>query len=175
MSGYNEQFESQIKVYRKRQRLLVAKSIHFRAPCADFKAACRAKLSKPETVKFFWRDGQDSWMKNPGWAMLGFETRPDRKQAEDELKQFGFRGRDIKIQRASQHSVSISPIAHKGSYLYDCSVPLQTFLRSQRALRRLQLIPLSPLLHQLLLRPLLSQARLQTPAPPLQFVTTGLK
>ncbi|CAI6091236.1 unnamed protein product, partial [Clonostachys chloroleuca] len=43
--NYDPEFESHIGVYRRRQRLLVARSIHFRASRADFETTCRAKLS----------------------------------------------------------------------------------------------------------------------------------
>lgn len=105
MTQYDEQFESQLTTYRARRRLLVAKSIHFKASRADFKTVCRGRLSQPDSVKFFWREQDKSWHNHSGWVMLAFELRTECRKAEEELKDFKFRGRDIEVLRASKVAV----------------------------------------------------------------------
>ena len=106
MPSYNAEFEGQLALYRRRQRLLVANNISFKATVTDFEIACRARLSQPNTVRFFWRTPEKSWNKNRGWVMLGFELRTDCRRALEELKDFEFRGRKIGVHKAGRQAVS---------------------------------------------------------------------
>ncbi|KAI5458789.1 hypothetical protein BGZ63DRAFT_407171 [Mariannaea sp. PMI_226] len=102
MSKYDAEFESKISKHRRRQQLLVARSLHFRASKSDFEALCRSKLSEPETVQFFWQPPMHPWHMHRGWAMLAFTSRPHRSQAEEELKDLELRGRKIEIVQAKR-------------------------------------------------------------------------
>ncbi|WYZ35848.1 hypothetical protein EsH8_X_000495 [Colletotrichum jinshuiense] len=101
---YNAEWEDHIKVFRKNRRLLVARGIDFTGTRAAFEAGIRAKLTKPNSVIFLWPPSADN--SNPtrhsGWVMLGFNQRPDVKTAEDDLKNHEFRGRPVRIDRASR-------------------------------------------------------------------------
>ncbi|KAI5458785.1 hypothetical protein BGZ63DRAFT_392040 [Mariannaea sp. PMI_226] len=91
---------------RSQRQLLVAKKIPFEFTCSEFEQACCTKLSKPQTVKFFWRKVEKPWHKHRGWVMLGFRLRSDCRLAEEELKSFEFHGQAITIERASRVAVS---------------------------------------------------------------------
>ena len=110
----DDEFESDISHYRQRRRLLVAKNINFKTSRADFKKACRDALSKPATVKFFWRKPEKPWWQHVGSAMLGFEIRTDCRRAQQELQNFRLKGRDIKIELANKVAVSSTnlPVSH---------------------------------------------------------------
>ncbi|KAF7548674.1 hypothetical protein G7Z17_g6900 [Cylindrodendrum hubeiense] len=54
MAPHNSQWEDQIKGFRKNRRLLVARGIPFSATRAAFETDLRAKLTKPDSVIFFW-------------------------------------------------------------------------------------------------------------------------
>ncbi|KAK3181895.1 hypothetical protein K4F52_006799 [Lecanicillium sp. MT-2017a] len=86
MAPYDAQFESLIQHDRQRRRLLIARGIKFSAATTDFKNFCRAKLTRPESVTFFWQEANNAWSTHRGWAMLGFSTRPDCNLAEQELQ-----------------------------------------------------------------------------------------
>jgi hypothetical protein len=105
---YNAEFEARIEVYRRQRRLLVARNIHFRATPEAFMNACRAKLSRPQSVTFFWRAPDRPYNTHNGWCMLAFELRDDRRQAEEDLENFEIRGRQVTVQRASRQAVSDS-------------------------------------------------------------------
>jgi hypothetical protein len=102
---YDKEFEAKIEVYRRRQRLLVASNIHFKATPADFMNVCRTKLSNPESVTFFWREPNEPHNTHNGWCMLGFELRSECQRAEEDLKQFEYRGRQITIKKAGRKAV----------------------------------------------------------------------
>jgi hypothetical protein len=98
----DEQFESRVSTYREKQRLLVVKSLPFRASIADIKKACREKLTKPETARFFWSQPEDSKNKHPGWCMVGFDFRGDFRQAQQDLQGLEIRGRPIRMEKAKR-------------------------------------------------------------------------
>jgi hypothetical protein len=111
MAPHNTQWEDQIEGFRKNRRLLVARGIPFNATRAAFEADIRAKLVKPDSVIFLWPPPPSANCSNPtrhsGWVMLAFNQRPDAKTAEVNLKNNKFRGRRIRVERASRVAVSL--------------------------------------------------------------------
>lgn len=110
MAPYNAQWEAQIEVYRKNRRLLVARNIDFKATRAAFEADVRARLTKPDSVIFLWPPPSSAQYTNQnrhrGWVMLAFNQRPDARTVEGDLKDYVFRDRPIRIDRASRVAVS---------------------------------------------------------------------
>ncbi|KAH6972540.1 hypothetical protein BKA56DRAFT_677490 [Ilyonectria sp. MPI-CAGE-AT-0026] len=108
MAPHNLQGETQIEDYRRKRRLLVARNIDFKATRATFEADVRAKLTKPGSVIFLWPPPSSAQYSNPnrhrGWVMLGFNQRPDARTAEVDLKDYVFRNRPIRIDRAMRHT-----------------------------------------------------------------------
>lgn len=89
-------------------RLLVVKNIHFKASTADFKKVCRAKLSKPQTVKFIWRAPDRPGQSHRGFVMLEFDFRSDLRRAETELERMQVRNRPVRVEKASRRAVSVT-------------------------------------------------------------------
>ncbi|CAG9973988.1 unnamed protein product [Clonostachys byssicola] len=122
--NYDPEFESRIGVYRRRQRLLVARSIHFRASRADFETACRAKLSNPDSVQFFWQDANHVGHTNHrGWVMLGFDTRENCRLAQRELVNFRVRNRNVNISVASKRAFAPADQSSQESSLAQAAAP----------------------------------------------------
>lgn len=111
MAPHNSHWEAQIEDYRKNRRLLVARNIDFKATRATFEADVRAKLTKPGSVIFLWPPPSSAQYSNPnrhsGWVMLAFNQRPDARTAEVDLKDYVFRNRPIRIDRAMRVSLRI--------------------------------------------------------------------
>ncbi|CAH0054866.1 unnamed protein product [Clonostachys solani] len=122
-SSYDPEFESRIGVYRRRQRLLVARSIHFQASRVDFETACRAKLSNPDSVQFFWQESNNRRHTHRGWVMLGFDTRENCRLALNELANFRVRNRDVNISKASRRAFAPTDQATQGSSLAQAAAP----------------------------------------------------
>ncbi|KAL6406980.1 hypothetical protein AUP68_09800 [Ilyonectria robusta] len=104
MAPHNSQWEAQIEDYRRNRRLLAARNIDFKASRATFEADVRAKLTKPGSVIFLWPPPSSAQYSNPnrhrGWVMLAFNQRPDARTAEVDLKDYVFRNRPIRVDRA---------------------------------------------------------------------------
>ncbi|KAM5370287.1 hypothetical protein ACJZ2D_008583 [Fusarium nematophilum] len=111
MAPYNAEWEGQIEGFRKNRRLLVARNINFKETRASFEANVRARLTKPDSVIFLWPPPSSPQYSNPtrhmGWVMLAFNQRSDVKTAEDDLTNYEFAGRQIRICRASKAAVSL--------------------------------------------------------------------
>lgn len=63
-------------------------------------------LSQPETARFIWQPANRPGNKHQSWAMLAFESCTNCRKAEEELQVLKFRGRDVKVERASRQAVS---------------------------------------------------------------------
>ncbi|KAH7127451.1 hypothetical protein EDB81DRAFT_764628 [Dactylonectria macrodidyma] len=104
MANYDEQFESQLTEYRNKGQLLAATNINLQASRADFKTVCRAKLSQPNTVRFFWQEANNPRHTHRACAMLAFEFQTDLRRAQDELTDIQLLGRDVVIERESKET-----------------------------------------------------------------------
>ncbi|KAH7127452.1 hypothetical protein EDB81DRAFT_907762 [Dactylonectria macrodidyma] len=104
MARRNAEFENKIEVARRSGRLLSAHGIDYRAPLAAFQSACLNRFSDPGTVKFFWRETDAAWKRNPGFAMIEFESITHRDRAFAELEGFVFRGRPVTPKVASKRA-----------------------------------------------------------------------
>ncbi|KAF3071999.1 hypothetical protein CFAM422_005756 [Trichoderma lentiforme] len=110
--NYNAQFESQIASYRSSRRMLIAHNIEFRVIKTDFETIVRAALRRPDSVILFWPPSTEVGFRNSrtrhqGYAMLGFQTRPDRQAAEEDLRNLVVGGRAVRITRSSRVAVSL--------------------------------------------------------------------
>ncbi|KPM44542.1 hypothetical protein AK830_g1974 [Neonectria ditissima] len=105
MSHYNAQWEDQIKEFRKNRRLLVARGISFSVTRATVEAYIRVKLTKPNSVIFFWPPSS-ALLRNPahhmGWVMLGFDQPSDARTAEVDLQNCELNSRQFRVDRASR-------------------------------------------------------------------------
>lgn len=117
MTRYDAEFERQLEAPRRERRLLVVKNIHFKASTTDFKEVCRAKLSKPQTVKFVWQAPNRPWNSHRGFVMLEFDLPSNLRRAEAELEGTVVRNRPVKMERASRKAVSVT---HVVCCLYEC-------------------------------------------------------
>ncbi|OPB42084.1 hypothetical protein A0O28_0032010 [Trichoderma guizhouense] len=113
--NYNAQFESQIASYRSNRRLLIAHNIEFRVIKTDFETIVRAALRQPNSVTFFWPPSTEVGFRNSrtrhqGYAMLEFQTRPDRQAAEEDLRNLVVGGRAVRITRSSRVAFAPSGI-----------------------------------------------------------------
>lgn len=107
MAPHDQAFEAQIVKYRKNRRLLVATNVNHNASSQEFKKFCNKKLSRPNTVKFFWPTGSFAGKKHGATAMLAFEERDHLQKALNDLgEKFQWRGREVKIGKARRHAVS---------------------------------------------------------------------
>ncbi|KAK6222990.1 hypothetical protein QIS74_03835 [Colletotrichum tabaci] len=102
----DDQFEEQIKEYRKARRLLFLRNLNFKADRAEIEAIVLAKLTSPDSAKFFWppaRPGQFTYPnRHTGSVMVGFNQRPDARAAEGELTGLEIRGRPVVLDRAAK-------------------------------------------------------------------------
>ncbi|KAF1736264.1 hypothetical protein CRV24_001871 [Beauveria bassiana] len=106
-------FEQDTHRFRDRNRLLVIKNIGYKVSCADFKQACREKLTKPDDLQppamhFFWQAADRDTDKNlhRGRVEVGFGHREPFVRAEKELRDWIFRGRQLQVEKASRRRVS---------------------------------------------------------------------
>lgn len=104
MTPEEQALENQVKMHRRQRRLLYLQGVHFKATRADFKTVCREKLSM--AIGFHWPEANREGNTHRGWLYLSFESRPDRAQAEEKLKRFKFRGRDIRVEKSKRLAVS---------------------------------------------------------------------
>ncbi|EJP63142.1 uncharacterized protein BBA_07947 [Beauveria bassiana ARSEF 2860] len=102
------QFEQATAPFRDKNRLLVIKSIGYRVPCADFKQACREKMTsdalQPPAMHFFWQAAdRDTHIKlHRGRVEVGFDHREPFLRAQTELRGWKFRGRQVEVEVASR-------------------------------------------------------------------------
>ncbi|TQN69814.1 hypothetical protein CSHISOI_05755 [Colletotrichum shisoi] len=106
----DEQFEEQIKEYRKTRRLFFLRNLNFKADRAKIEAIVLAKLTSPDSAKFFWppaRPGQFTYPnRHTGSVMVGFNHRPDARAAEGELTGLEIHGRPVILDRAAKRMMS---------------------------------------------------------------------
>lgn len=107
MAPYDAEFEAQIEDARKKGRLLVVQSIHFKASKVQVQGAIRAMLTRSSTAEFFWRAPNRPENTHTGSVMLAFTTRVDLIRGEKELEGLKIRGRPIKLVKASREAVSV--------------------------------------------------------------------
>ncbi|OIW30159.1 hypothetical protein CONLIGDRAFT_644173 [Coniochaeta ligniaria NRRL 30616] len=111
----NRQWDDLVGPMARSGRLLVARSLHFRVTRPQVEASIRARLSRPDSVRFFWpREDHSRTPVNRlgarynnchrGFVMLGFDVRDDARTAENELANLVIRDRPVTIQRVSKHA-----------------------------------------------------------------------
>ncbi|KAG3183893.1 hypothetical protein PC129_g25321, partial [Phytophthora cactorum] len=127
MSLYNAQWEDQIKEFRKNRRLLVARGISFSVTRATVEAYIRVKLTKPNSVIFFWPPSS-ALLRNParhmGWVVLGFDQRSDARTAEVDLQNCELNSRQFRVDRASRTAVwTFSPLSFASNANASQSMP----------------------------------------------------
>ncbi|KAH7310583.1 hypothetical protein B0I35DRAFT_412078 [Stachybotrys elegans] len=99
MASPQELLEQLARECRQR-KVLIASSIPLRTPRADVEAACRARLSRPETARFYWEAHNRPWFQHSGRVFIGFGDRPSRKTAHRELEGLIVSDRAVEVREA---------------------------------------------------------------------------
>lgn len=112
MAPRKAHFENHIEAYRRNRRCLVARNINFGSTRAQFEASVRVRLTKRDSVTFFWPPSTDvrfrhNKKRHQGYVFLGFETKSDAELAEQDLQNYVFSGRAVNVVRASREAVSL--------------------------------------------------------------------
>ncbi|KFA65953.1 hypothetical protein S40285_09978 [Stachybotrys chlorohalonatus IBT 40285] len=109
----DEEFEVRIKQHREMQRLLKFGNIHFKAKPGCFVRQVRHRLSRPDSVQFFWRpaDNPEKKKQHCGYVMAAFDSKANMRIVKTELRGLKINGREITITSASRWAIGFATVA----------------------------------------------------------------